>query len=171
MHYVEHSAIERHQRDQKKIRKGDARQLDREFALAGIMGEAGREEAHRLRHEHPCDDEEDHLRQQQKREHAVRKQLGLRLALLAMDMGIGRHEGGVESALGKDRAEMVGQAERDKERVRHGPGAKDCREHDVARETCQPRKQGVAANGEDAPKHAPLLSYRAAHQNGEIRLY
>ena len=80
------------------------------------------------------------------------------LALPAVDMRIGRHEGGVERALGKDRAKMIGQAQRHEEGVGHGTGAEDRREHDVAREPGQPRKQGIAADREDASEHAPLLS-------------
>ena len=94
----------------------------------------------------------------QQREDAVGEQLRRRLAALAMDMGIGRHEGGVEGAFGEDRAEMIGQPQRDEKRVGHGPRAEDRREHDVARKTGQPRKQRIAADGEDAPEHAPLLA-------------
>ena len=119
MHHVEHAAIERHQRDQQQIGKGDPRQLDREPALLGILGKARRQHAHRLRHEQPGDHEQHHLRQEQQREDAVGEQFCRHLALLAVDMGIGRHEGGVEGALGEDRAEMVGQAERDEEGVGH----------------------------------------------------
>ena len=93
-----------------------------------------------------------------------------RLAALAMDMGIGRHERGVEGALGEDRAKMIGQPQRHEERVRHRTGAEDRREHDVARKPGQPRKERIAADGEDAPEHAPLLQHaRGAVQNGEIR--
>ena len=76
---------------------------------------------------------------------------------LAMDVGIGRHEGGVEGALGEDRAEMVGQPQRDEERVGHGTCAEDRRKHDVARESGQPGEQRVAADGENTSEHSPLL--------------
>ena len=91
------------------------------------------------------------------------------LATLAVDMGVGRHEGGIERALGKDRAEMIGQAKRHEKRVRHRTRAEDRREHDVARKSGQPRKERVAADGEDTTEHAPLLAHETAPQNGEIR--
>ncbi len=158
MHHVEHAAIERHQRDQEQVGKRDPGELDRKIALAGIMGEARRKQAHGLRHERPGGDQQDHLREKQQREDAVGEQPCRLFALLAMDMGIGRHEGRVEGALGKDRAEMIGQAEGDEEGVGDGAGAENRREHDVAREAGQPRKQGIAADGEDAPEHAPSLT-------------
>jgi hypothetical protein len=55
-------------------------------------------------------------------------------------------------------------------RVRHRPGAQDGREHDVAREAGQPRKERVAADGEDTTEHPPLLQHGTALQNGEIRM-
>ena len=80
MHDVEHAAIERHQRDQQQIGKGDPRQLDREPPLLGVLGEARRENAHGLRHEQPGDDEQDQLREKQQREDAVGEQSRRRLA-------------------------------------------------------------------------------------------
>ena len=168
MHHVEHAAIERHQRDQQQIGKGDPRQLDRQPPLLGIVGEARRENAHRLRHEQPGDHQQNQLRGKQQREDAVGEQSRRCLAALAVDMGIGRHEGGVEGAFGEDRAKMIGQPQRHEERVRHRPGAEDRREHDVARKAGQPRKQRIAADGEDTTEHAPLLQHAAALQNGEI---
>ncbi len=55
-----------------------------------------------------------------------------------MDMGVGRHERRVEGAFGKNRPEVIGQAQRHEERIRHRTCAKDRREHDVASETGQP---------------------------------
>src|SRR5690348_11792200 len=75
-----------------------------------------------------------------------------------MDMGIGGYEGGVEGALGEDRAEMVGQTEGDEEGIRNGTRAEDRSQHDVAGKAGQPREQRVGADGEDAPKHGPLSS-------------
>ena len=89
--------------------------------------------------------------------------------LLAMDMRVGRHERRIEGALGENRPEMIRQPQRHEERVGHRSGAEDRREHDVARKTGQPRKQRIAADGEDASEHQPLLQHAAALQNGEIR--
>ena len=72
-------------------------------------------------------------------------------------MSVGRHEGGVEGALGKDRAEMIGQAERHEESVGDRPRAEDRRQHDIAGKTRQAREKRIAADGEDAPEHAAVL--------------
>ena len=150
MLHVEHAAIQRHQRDQQQIGKGDAREFDRQMALRRLVGEARRQDAHGLGHEQPGGREQDQLRQKQKRENAIGKQARRRLSALAGDMGIGRHEGGVEGAFGKNRTEMIGQPERDEKRVRHWSRAQDRGQHDVAGKAGQPRKQRVTADGEDA---------------------
>ena len=139
MHHIEHATIERHQRDQQQIGKGDPRQLDRELALRRVLGEARRQDAHRLRHERHRHRQQDHLRGEQEREDAVGEQPCRRFAALAMDMGIGRHEGGIEGTFGEDRAEMIGQPQRHEEGVGNRPGTEDRREHDVAREPGDPR--------------------------------
>ena len=51
-----------------------------------------------------------------------------------------------------------------------GAGAENRGEHDVARKAGQPRKERIAADGENTTEHAPLLAHAAALQNGEIRL-
>jgi hypothetical protein len=89
---------------------------------------------------------------------------------LPVEMRVGRHERRVEGAFGENRAEMIGQPQRHEERIRHRPGAEDRREHDVAREAGQPRKQRIAADGENTTEHQPLLQHAAALQNGEISL-
>ena len=61
------------------------------------------------------------MRQKQQREDAVGEQPRRGLPALAMDMGIGRDEGGVESAFGKDRTKMVGQPQRTKNASATGP--------------------------------------------------
>ena len=109
LHHIEHAAIERHQRDQKEIGKGDACQLDRQGALGGIVGEARRENAHGLRHEHDGKHQQHHLRGEQQRKNAIGEQMRGVLAALPAYMRIGRHERGVEGALGEDGSEMIGQ--------------------------------------------------------------
>lgn len=87
-----------------------------------------------------------------------------------MNMGIGRNEGSIESALGKNRTKVVWQPQRHEKRVRYRPGAEDRREHDIAREAGDPREERVAADGEDTTKHPLLLQHAAVLQNGEIRV-
>ena len=81
---------------------------------------------------------------------------GIGAALLA-DARIGRHEGGVERALGEDRAEMIGQPQRHEEGVGDRAGAEDRRQHDVARKAGDARQQREAADREDASDHGPLV--------------
>ena len=78
---------------------------------------------------------------------------GARGAALLADAGIGRHEGGVEGALGEDGAEMVGQPQRDEKRVGHRPGAQHRRQDDVADEAGHARKQRKAADRQNAFDH------------------
>ena len=92
---------------------------------------------------------------EQQREDAVGEQLApdQRRPSLA-DARIGRHEGGVEGAFGEDRAEMIGQPQRDEEGIGDRPGAEHRRQHDVAHEAGDARQQRQAADGEDASEHA-----------------
>ena len=85
-------------------------------------------------------------------------------------MGVGRHERRVERAFGKNCPEMIGQPERHEKCVRDRPGAENRGQHDVAREAGQPRKERIAADGEDTTEHQRLLQHAAALQNGEIAL-
>jgi hypothetical protein len=51
---------------------------------------------------------------------------------------------------------MIGQAERDEERVRQRTRAQDRRQHDVAGKTGDAREERQSANGEDARQHGEL---------------
>ena len=77
-------------------------------------------------------------------------------AALLADARIGRHERRRERALGEDRAEMIGQPERDEERIRDRPGAEHRRHHDVAQEAGDARQERQAADGQDAVDHPSL---------------
>ena len=168
MHDVEHAAVERHQCDQQQIRERDAGEFDGELPLRRIVGKSRRQKCHRLRHERQRKDEQNDLRREQQREDAIAEKFRRFLAVLALDMGIGRHEGRIECALREDRAEMVGKPQRHEKGVGHGPGAEDRRKHDVAREPCDPRQKGIAADGENSPEHPLLLQHETAVQNAQI---
>ena len=56
---------------------------------------------------------------------------------------IGRNEAGIERALGKDVAEMIGQSQRDEEGVCHRTSAEDGRQRDA-------REKRQAAHGQNA---------------------
>jgi hypothetical protein len=50
---------------------------------------------------------------------------------------------------------MVGQPQRDEERIRDRPGPEQRRQHDVARKAREPREQRQPADREDALDHRP----------------
>ena len=93
------------------------------------------------------------LARQQQREDPVGEQPGARWPALLADARIGRHEGGVEGALGENGAEMVGQPEGDKKGVGHRTGAEDRRQHDIADKAGDPRQQRQTADREHAINH------------------
>ena len=97
------------------------------------------------------------MHREQQGKDAVGKQPCRIGALLRADAGIGRHKGGIEGTLGKNRAEMIGQPQRHEEGVRDRPGAEHGRQHDVARKAGQARQQRQAADGEDASEHRPAI--------------
>ena len=169
MHHVEHAAIQRHQRNQQQIGKGDSRQRDRELAARRVVGKSRRQYGDHLRHEQPRQQQQYDLGAEQQGKDTIGEQFRGWFAL-PVKLGVGRHERGVEGAFRENRPEMVGQAQRHEKRVRHRPGAKDRREHDIARKAGEARKQRVAADGEDTTEHAPLLQHGSALQNGEIML-
>ena len=102
---------------------------------SGSLRKARRQHVDHRRRENKRDRQQHDLARQQQRENAVGEQPGaLRPALLA-NAGIGRHEGGIEGALGEDGAEMVGQPQRHEKGVGRGSGAEDRGQHDVARQS------------------------------------
>ena len=151
---VEDAAVERHQADQQQIGKGDAGELDRERKAARVLAEAGRQQIDHPGRESKRRREQHDLHRQQQREDAIGEQPRRIRAARAADPRIGRHEGGVERALGEDRAEMVRQPQRHKERVGHRPGAQHGRQHDVAQEAGHARQQRNSTNCQDAIDHA-----------------
>src|SRR5262249_51980635 len=82
-------------------------------------------------------------------------------AALLADARIGRHERGIEGALPEDRAEMVGQPQRDKECVGNRAGTEHGSQRDVADEAGQAREQRESADREDASDHR--LTDRSPH--------
>ena len=150
---VENATVQGDQRDQQQIGKGDARELDRQPITARVTGEAGREHIDHCRREQQRDGKQHHLAGQQQREYAVGEQAGAMRPALRQDARIGRHEGGVEGALGEDRAEMVGQPQGNEERVSDRAGAQDRRQHDVADKAGDARQQRKTADREDAFDH------------------
>ena len=117
---VEDAAIERHQRDQQQIGKGDAGELDGERVrvrdrcekpgastsiTAGVKNSATASSTI-------------WLASSSVKMRSANRPARSAPALLA-DAGIGRHEGGIEGALGENGAEMIGQPQRDEKGVGH----------------------------------------------------
>ena len=161
---VEDAAVERHQADQQEIGKGDAGELDREREAAGVLVEAGREQPMTVGVKMSATASSTSWRREQQREDAVGEQPRRIGAALRADARIGRHEGRVERAFGEDRAEMIGQPQRDEEGVRHRPGAEHRGKHDVAHEAGDARDQRPSADREDALDHPRSFSIPALHR-------
>ena len=119
----------------------------------GSSSEARRQQRNHLRREGERDREQHDLDRDHHGENAVGEQLRRVRPVLGADARIGRNEGGVERTFGEDRAEMIGQPQRDEEGVGDRAGAEDRRQHDVARESGDARKQREAADGENASDH------------------
>ena len=129
---VEDAAVERHQRDQQQIGKRDARELDRERKAAGVVGEARRQQSITPGvNSSATASSTTWLANSSVKMRSANSAAGSTAVLLA-NARIGRHEGGVERAFGEDRAEMIGQPQRDEERVRDRARAEHRRQHDVA---------------------------------------
>ncbi len=117
------------------------------------MGEARRQHIDHDRRESQRHRQQHDLACQQQRENAVGEQPGAHRPALLANAGIGRNERGIEGALGEDGAEMIGQAQRDKEGVGHRPGTEDGGQDDVADKAGHPRQQRQPADREHAVNH------------------
>src|SRR5262249_50732489 len=114
---VEQGAEKRDERQREERRKGDARERDREREAAGIALEAGGKNADHRRRERDRNGKKHDLGDEQQRENAVGEHPRRVRPALGTDARIGRHEGGAESALGKDGAEVIGEAKGHEESV------------------------------------------------------
>ena len=131
---VQDATLQRHQRDEQQIGEGDARQLDGEGVFIGFGGKARRDDLEEPRHHRLAEEQEEQEGAEQDRQRLLGERLGGRAPVARDHPGEQRHEGGVERALGKQRAEHVGQALGDDERVVHRAGAEKRRQQDVANE-------------------------------------
>ena len=149
MHDVEHAAIKRHQSDQQQIGKRDAGESYGEFAALRVIDKPRCQQRDHLRHEQPCDHQQDGLHSEKQRENAIGEELGGR-RILIIEMRISRNESGIERAFRKDRSEMIGETKCDEECVSNRARAKNCGEHDVARKSRNAREQRITADSEDS---------------------
>ena len=149
MQGVQRRRVLGHERDQEKIRKGDARESHHELEFLGARGEARRNQTDERRHEEERQDEDDRLGAEKQREDAVGKPMRRRGSAFGFRLGVARHIGRVERAFPEDRAEMVRQAERVGESLVHHARAQHRRDHDVPDEAGDARDQRPAADAED----------------------
>ena len=159
---VEDAAIERHQRDQHEVGKGDAGEFDRKREALRVVIEAGRQQRDDGGREHERHREQHRLRGKQHGEHAIGKEPRRLAPALATNARIGRNEGGIECPFGKDGAEMIWKPQRDEERIGDRTGAEDRGQHDVAQESGDARNERQAADGQDAVEHCPTARRTAA---------
>ena len=165
---VQHAAIERGERDEEQIGKGDAAELDGHGEGRRIVAHAGRQQAHDQRHGDDQDRRERHQHQQQGGMGLAGEGDRLGAAMVLQLAREQRHEGRREGAFGEQAAEEVRQLESDEEGVGHRARAQHRRQHDVADEARDAAQQREAADGGDgaAEAHAPLFLPRHTGRAG-----
>jgi hypothetical protein len=154
---VQHAAVERGQRDEQQVGKGDAPELDGHRERRRLVAHAGGQHGHHPGHGEDQQRGERHQHQQQRGLGLSREnhRLGPTAALqFAREQ---RHEGGREGALGEQAAEEVGKLEGDEEGVRHGARAQHRRQHDVAHEAHNATEQRESADRRNGPRETHAL--------------
>ena len=154
--------MQRSQRDQQEIGKGDAGQRDDEVELAGLAAEAGSDHRHDPRHEDLAEQHERQQHREQDREGLLCEGAHAWPAALGQRARGEWHEGGAKGAFGEQAAEQIGQALRHKERIRDRPGAKDRCGQDVADEAKDPAYQRIGADRGDRAEqsHVAVPEYQ-----------
>ncbi len=148
MQRIQHAAHHRRQRHAHQIGKHHRRHAHRDRHLVGVVGKARRnDKSNQQRHAefHHHRDQEQHGKQHA--EDFLGKALctvdAVRLDLL----GKQRHEGSIESALGKKPAKQIGKAEGGVEDVGHRPGTERRRHQRFAGETEHAAAERRATDG------------------------
>ena len=143
---VENAGEQRHQGNEQQIGKGDPGECHRERELVRVGGKPGGEAAHQPGHGDFGEGSEDDEAPQQDTERLFGKRHRRRLALGLQAAGKQRHESEIESALGEQAAEQVGQFEGDEERVGDHAGADIAGDQNIAQESEHPRDQRETAD-------------------------
>ncbi len=147
---IEDGAQDRDHHDRGEERESDPRQGHRQVRDSRIALETGSDERKELSREDLGDQQYADLDEDHHRENAAGKGQGLVLAFLRQRLAIGRQERGVERAFREDRAEMIGQSERDEEGVRQGTGAEDGGDREIAQGACRPAQHGETGDCAEA---------------------
>src|SRR6516225_6448707 len=158
MQCIEDTAPQRNQRDQQQIRERDPRQRNCERELMRLAREPGSQELDRLWRERERERQQNDLRGEKQRKNSIAELFRRARALFGANTRIGRNECRIEGTLGKNRAKMIWQPERNEECVRHRAGADDRGEHDVTEKPGEARKQRVAAYGKYFSDHLWVFS-------------
>ncbi len=157
---VQGSRMQSRERYERQIGKRDARHAHGEGEFLRVLFEARRDEFDELRRVQIRQRQQRQLRDQQQRENSARKNLRALLAFGDQHPRIGRHIGRTERALAEDGAKLVRQAKGDEKRVGQRAGAQDRRDHEIARESRQPRQRGEPAYGNEVSVHALASNHR-----------
>ena len=158
---VERARQQRDERDEREIRERHARERNRERELARLVFEAWGEQSDERRRERPRERQERELAHEQKRADLREKALRRRRATRLEHARVGRHESRVEGAFAEDRAEMIGQPERDIECVGERARAKRRAEHHVAHEPCRARHERQSRDGCELAVHVTCFGVDA----------
>jgi hypothetical protein len=154
IHRVQHPAKKRNQRNEQQIRKRDARQTHHEAKLRRVSLETGR---YQMKDGHRGDLARHHeqaQRHQQDRKRIAREDQRRRPAFAREGARKHRHESLGKGALGEQRAEQVGQAQGDEERIAERAGAEHRRGEYLARKAKHAADHGIATNSDRGPKQA-----------------
>src|SRR6185437_1701606 len=122
---IQNAALQRRQRDEEQIGKGDPRQPDGEREFLRMRAKPRRQYVEQPGGREFARQDEEEQRRKQDRHRILGEALGVGLAVLRDHPGKERNERGGERTLGKEAAEEIGEALRDEERVGHRPRAEE----------------------------------------------
>ncbi|KFB72842.1 MAG: hypothetical protein AW09_001940 [Candidatus Accumulibacter phosphatis] len=162
---IENATGQRDQRHEKDVGESDARQLDGQGKLFGVIGKTRSRkvnEYRRGRHAEQGDRQHDEKQQTRDTVYQLPGLLGWTLVpVLAKD----RNEGLRKSAFGKQSAQQVGELEGNKESVGQRPGTESAGDHEIADKTEYARQQGHTADGGEGLQEVHGLSGQRLRRN------
>ena len=150
---VQGAGLQRDERDEQKIWKGDPCQRDGEREFFRIGPETWRQQIDDIGRESPGEREQDDLGCEQPDKNLPREEPRTGKTLALQDPRIAWHIGGVESPFAKNRAKMVGQTLSDGENIVDPPTSKHGGRQDIAQKARAAREQGQTADGNQAFVH------------------
>ena len=143
---VENAPGQRHKRDEKYVRKRDAKQLHRQVELFGGRNETGRSHVNYDGRGHDANQGHNEKRRCQRRGNMVDQQACGRLAALVLVLAKYGHEGLRKGALGKQASQQVGNLECDEKCVGDEFRPEGAGNDEVANQAQHPRDERHAAH-------------------------